>query len=466
MRVTFLGASRQVTGSCYLLEAGGLNLLIDRGMFQERKFLHRNWEPLPIDANKLDAVLLTHAHLDHCGLLPRLVRDGFKGTIYATEPTVELAQIVMDDSARIQLEDVKYKRKRHLKEKRKSKHPYEALYSPEDALATGALMRGTRYRTPIKLNEPVTVRFLEAGHILGSAMLMFDVVESGATRRIVFSGDVGQWEMPIVNDPAMIETADTVVMESTYGDKDHDRTDQIMDQLAEAINEAAATGGMIVMPTFAIERAQELLLYITQLIDAHRVPRMPVFLDSPMAINATEVFRRHCDFMDKRGQMLLCSDRLAEEWKHVHLTRTAEQSMAINQIQGPGMILAGSGMCTGGRVKHHLRQRISHARNTILFVGYQAQGTLGRQIVDGAERVRLFGVQQDVRARVRRIMGLSAHAGRNDLMRWLDGFMPQPRQVFLTHGEESVSLALAEQLQRERALKVQVPEYQQTATLG
>jgi len=466
MRLTFLGASRQVTGSCYQLEAGGLTLLIDRGMFQERKFQHRNWEPLPTDTAKIDAVLLTHAHLDHCGLLPRLVRNGFNGTIYATEPTVELAQIVMDDSARIQLEDVKYKRKRHRKQNRKSPHPYQPLYTPEDAAAAGKLLRGVNFNTTVRLNDRVRVKFVEAGHILGSAMLVIDAEENGATKRIVFSGDIGQWDMPIVGNPTLIDRADVVVMESTYGDKNHERADQIEDQLAEAVNDAVQAGGMIVTPTFAIERAQELLLHLTQLIDAKRIPRIPVFLDSPMAINATAVFRKHRDFMDAQTQRLLISDRLEDEWKLVKLTRTAEQSIAINDIKGPGIVLAGSGMCTGGRVKHHLRQRITHPRNTVMFVGYQAQGTLGRQILDGSPSVRMFGVQHEVRAKIKRIDGLSAHAGQSDLLKWLDGFNGSPRQVFLTHGEEDAAIGLGKLIREMKGLNVRVPEFQETAELS
>lgn len=465
MRLTFLGAARQVTGSCYQLEAGGLRLLIDRGLFQERRFQHRNWEPLPTNGDGIDAVLLTHAHLDHCGLLPRLVRDGFTGPVYATEPTVDLAKLVMEDSARIQAEDVKYKRKRHRREGRRSPHPYEPLYTPEDAQAAGGLMRDVTFSEPLALNDRVTVTFVEAGHILGSAILLIDIMEQGATRRLVFSGDLGQWDLPIVGDPTLVDRANAVVMESTYGDRDHDRSEQIIDQLAEAVGEAVAAGGMIVIPTFAIERAQELLLYLAQLIDAGRLPRMPVFLDSPMAINATAIFRQHRAYMDARTRALLLSGRLDDQWRHVRLCRTAEQSMAINDLK-TGIVLAGSGMCTGGRVKHHLRQRLSDRRNTVLFAGYQAEGTLGRQILDGAPEVRLFGVQQPVRVQVRRVMGLSAHAGRDDLLRWVDRFDPPPRHLFLTHGEQRGAAALASELAATRGLKVQVPAYQQQVSLG
>lgn len=460
MRLTFLGANRQVTGSSYLLEAGGLRLMIDRGLFQERKHQWRNWNPPQLDEDRIDALLLTHAHLDHCGRLPRLVRDGFSGPVYTTEPSVELAQLVMEDSARIQLEDVKYKRKRHKKQGRKSKHPYEPLYTPEDAQAAGRLFQGVRYNEPVELNGSVTVRFVEAGHILGSAMLLVDVQEDGRTRRIVFSGDIGQWDVPIVGDPTLLDAADVVVMESTYGDKDHDRPKDIADQLADAISHTADRGGWVLIPTFAIERAQELLLYIAQLLDEGRIPRLPTFLDSPMAVNATEIFRRHRDFMDDETRELLAGHRLAEEWKHIHLIRSTDDSKAINGRKGPGIILAGSGMCTGGRIKHHLAHHIGDPNSAVLFVGYQAHGTLGRQISDGNDQVRIFGVPRTVRAQVRRVYGLSAHAGRDDLLRWLKGFGQPPGKLFLTHGDEDAAFSLADRVRDELRWSVDVPEYQ------
>ncbi len=465
MRLTFRGANRQVTGSCYYLEAGGLRLLIDCGMFQERRFQHRNWEPFGFEPGKIDALLLTHAHLDHCGLIPRLVKHGFNAPIYTTEPSAELAQLVMEDSARIQVEDAKYKKKRHQKENRKSPHPYEALYEPEDAKAAGNLMRTLNYGEAVELGEGVRARWLDAGHILGSASIVIEVNRPAGSRRIVFSGDIGQDDRLIVADPTLIREGDAVIMESTYGDRDHPPRADMADHLARVISQTAERGGFVMIPTFAIERAQELLIHLAQLLDAKRIPRLPIFLDSPMAINASEVFRRHRDYMDRETRELLASGRLDEEWRQVHLTRTVQESMAINDHKGPGIIMAGSGMCTGGRIKHHFAQRIGDPANTILFVGYQAVGTLGRILVEGADRVRLFGVKRDVRARVEEVGGLSAHADRKALLHWADAIRDCGNKLFLTHGDEDAAMSLASEL-RERGCKdVQVPEFGQTVEL-
>lgn len=462
MQITFCGANRQVTGSSYHVRVAGLNLLVDRGLFQERQFQDRNWNEPPYDPRKLDAVLLTHAHLDHCGLLPRLVAQGFDGPIWCTEPTVELAPIVMLDSARLQQEDAEYKQKRHAREKRKGKFPYKPLYSVDDAARTAKMLRGVRYDQPIKLNDQVTVRFFDAGHILGSAMLRFEITEGGRTRRVVFSGDLGQNDVPIVEDPTLLHEADTVIMESTYGDRDHDRRVEIETQLAEVINLAVERRGLVLIPTFAIERAQELLLHIARLRSTNTIPRVPLFLDSPMAINVTEVFRKHRNFMDEPTQRMLESGELDAAWRDMQMVRTAEQSKQLNDRRGPGIILAGSGMCTGGRIKHHLANHIGRTENTVLFVGYQAIGTLGRQILDRNPSVRIFGVPRDVGAMVRRIDGLSAHAGRSDLLHWIKQFrQPLPR-VYLTHGDEDAALSLAELIEKELKFTVTVPRYKET----
>jgi len=465
MRLTFRGANRQVTGSCYLLEAGGLNLLIDCGMFQERRFLHRNWEPFSFDPGEIDAVLLTHAHLDHCGLIPRLVKHGFTGPIYATEPSAELAQLVMEDSARLQLEDVKYKKKRHKKENRKSPHPYEPLYEPADAQLAGKLMRTVNYREQVTFGDGVSARWLDAGHILGSASVVVEVRTDSGSRRVVFSGDIGQKDRLIVADPTLIHEGDAAVMESTYGDRDHPPRDDMAAHLARVIHDTAERGGYVMIPTFAIERAQELLLHLAKLFDAGRIPRLPVFLDSPMAINATEIFRRHRDFMDDETRELLESGRLDEQWRQVHLTRTVEQSMAINDHKGPGIIMAGSGMCTGGRIKHHFAQRIGDPAHTILFVGYQSVGTLGRILVDGADRVRLFGVKRNVRAAVEKIDGLSAHADRKALLAWAHAIRDCGNRLFLTHGDEDAATNLAKELREQGCPDVDIPEFGEAVEL-
>ncbi len=465
MRIEFLGAARQVTGSCYRVEAGGRNLLVDCGLYQERAFQSRNWDPTPTDVSKLDAVLLTHAHLDHCGLLPKLVREGFHGPIYTTSPSVDLAKLVIEDSARIQQEDVATKRRRHRREGRKGPHPYVPLYTVEDAAAAASRLRAVRYGEPIDLGGGVVARLRDAGHILGSASVEIAERSNGRTRRLVFSGDLGQPEVPIVCDPAEIGAADVVVVESTYGDRDHQRLAEIEDQLEAAILETVQAGGNVVIPTFAIDRAQQLMLHLAELLHAKRVPEVMAFLDSPMAVNATEIYRRHVDFMDDETREALTTGHLVGAFGWLERVRSATESKAINRIKGSCLIMAGSGMCTGGRIKHHLVWNIARPESTILFAGYQAEGTLGRQIVDGAPEVRILGKTYPVRARIRQIQGLSAHAGRADLLAWLETCAAPPRRVVVTHGEESAALALAERIRAELGCEVSVPAYRERLAL-
>ena len=465
MKLRFLGAARQVTGSCYAVEAAGRTVLVDCGLYQERAFQQRNWEPRPVAAPSLHSVVLTHAHLDHCGLLPRLVAEGFRGPIYCTAPTAELAKLILEDSARIQQEDVAYKKRRHEREGRVSPHPYEPLTTVQDVARTVRLFHRVPYGKRLELGPGLSLRLLDAGHILGSAIVEFALVRDGREQRLVFTGDLGQPEVPIVNDPAQPERADWVVSESTYGDRDHQRESEIEDQLAEVINDTVARGGKVVVPTFAIERAQELILHLAALVEHERIPRLRGFLDSPMAIDATEIFRRHVDFMDPETREWLRSGKLASLRDWFQFCRSSAESKEINRVAEPCIILAGSGMCTGGRVKHHLAQNIERPESTVLFVGYQAAGTLGRQILDGAPEVRILGRQQPVRAQVRQVQGLSAHAGRDDLLRWLGGFQEPPSRVFVTHGEESASLALAETLRSDLGLEATVPSFLDEALL-
>jgi metallo-beta-lactamase family protein len=466
MRLRFLGANRQVTGSCHFVEAGGLRLLVDCGLFQERPLLERNWEPKPIDPAGVDALLLTHAHVDHAGLLPRLVGDGFRGPIWTTTPTVELAALVMRDSGRIQEEDAAHKAKRHRRQGRAGRHPEVPLYGVEEAERVVPRLRGVGYGEPVPLNERVTFRFLPAGHILGASILQLDVRDGGGDiRRIVFSGDLGQWDVPIVPDPTLVESADWIVMESTYGDRDHDRRESIEDALAEVVLDTVRRGGNLVIPTFAIERTQELLLHLGALVHAKRIPRLRIYVDSPLAADATEIYQRHPSFMDEPTRRTLESRPFASARNLVELVRTAEASKALNSIRGTCIVMAGSGMCTGGRIKHHLRHNVGRAESTILFVGFQAPGTLGRTILDGAPDVRILGDVLPVRADVRQIAALSGHADRAQLLRWLGGFTSKPRRLFLTHGEESAALSLADHVRSALGWDVEVPRYLDEAGL-
>jgi metallo-beta-lactamase family protein len=454
-----------VTGSRYYLDAGGAKILIDCGMFQERHFRDRNWEPSPIAPKKIDAVVLTHAHLDHCGLVPRLVNEGFRGPIYTTPASAELVEIILRDSAEIQMEDAAYKKRRHQKEGRKGKHPEVPLYTTADVEEALPLVQNVSYERTQKINGDVWVTFHDAGHILGSAIVEVAVSQGDRLRHLLFSGDLGQWDRPIVRDPTVFQEADYVVMESTYGDRDHDSHESIEPQLERAINETVRGGGNVVIPTFAMERAQELMFYISRLVHADRIPDVPVFLDSPMAIDVTDVFRRHRECFDDQMQALIASGESALKFPGLKMIRSTQESKAINKLKEPAIIMATSGMCTAGRIKHHLRQNIRRPESTILFVGYQVRGTLGRQILEGNPMVRIHGRQWPVRARVEQIHGFSGHADRGALLRWLSALQEPPRRLFLTHGEEEGALSLADRVRNDMHWEVDVPEYKQQVEL-
>ncbi|MFH1267029.1 MAG: MBL fold metallo-hydrolase [Planctomycetota bacterium] len=466
MKLQFLGATRQVTGSRYCLEAGGATVLVDCGMFQEREYRDRNWEPSPVPAGRIDAVVLTHAHLDHCGLVPKLVQEGFRGPVLATSASADLVEVILRDSAEIQMEDAAYKRRRHQKEGRKGKHPEVPLYTAKDVEQALPLVKTVPYERAEKINGNVWVTFHDAGHILGSAVVEITVCQGERLQRVVFSGDLGQWDRPILRDPTLLGEADFVVMESTYGDRDHDNPESIQSQLERVINETIRGGGNVVIPTFAVERAQEVMFYLSRLVRGNRIPDVPVFLDSPMAVDVTEIFRRHRECFDEETWQMISSGEPPLRFPGLSMVRSVEQSKAINKLRSPAIIMAGSGMCTGGRIKHHLRQNITRPESTLLFVGYQVRGTLGRQILEGNPEVRIHGRTLPVRARVEQIHGFSGHADRNALLRWLAGFKPPPRRLFLTHGEEEATLSLADRVRDELGLAADVPEYQQEVELG
>jgi metallo-beta-lactamase family protein len=465
MKLHFLGANRQVTGSKYCLEVGTQRILIDAGMFQERPFEHRNWEPCPIAPQQINAMLLTHAHLDHCGLIPRLVNQGLSCAIHCTSPTAPLTEVILRDSAHIQEEDLAYKQKRHQREGRRSKYPEVPLYNEADVEATLPMLQPTDYRHTIDVAPGISATFHDAGHILGSAMIEVVARENGTTRTVLFSGDIGQWNKPIIRDPSLFERADYVVMESTYGDRDHETAGDVETQLAAVINETAQRGGKLVIPTFAVERAQELMYYLSRLTQARRIPSLPIYLDSPMAVDVTAIYERFRNFFDEETWQLVEAKHSPMNFPGLQLVRTSEASKAINNVPGPAIIMASSGMCTAGRIKHHLRNNIEKVEATVLFVGHQARGTLGRQILDGARTVRIFGQTFRVQARIAQIYGFSGHADRSQLQRWLTHLKAPPRGVFLTHGEEEVALEFARYIERDLHWRVRVPQYNEAADL-
>ena len=459
MRLRFLGAAQNVTGSRHLVEVNGCRVLIDCGLYQERQFLKRNWEPFAVVPESINAVLLTHAHLDHCGLLPKLVREGFKGRIYCTQATAEIARVILLDSAKIQEEDAEHKRKRHEKEGRKGAFPEVPLYTIKDAEACFPLFEPVKYGQSLKLNDGVEFVFCDAGHVLGSSMIRVDAGNNGDKRTVLFTGDVGRPGRPILPDPSIPQEVDYLVIESTYGDRVHCDSGDIKKQIAEVINSTQTRGGNIVVPSFALERSQEILFYINELLLEDAIPHLMVFLDSPMAARITEIFRNHRELFDDEARQLVINNRSPFELPGLKVTSTSEESKAINHIKGTVMIIAGSGMCTGGRIKHHLVNNISRKESTIMFVGYQAAGTLGRQIVDGAKQVRIFGQKYRVKAKVSQINGLSAHADKNEMLDWMLKFKRPPKRIFLVHGEPQSEQAFSDFIKDKTGWQVAVPAY-------
>ncbi len=465
MKLTFLGASRQVTGSRYFVEAAGARIMVDCGLFQEREFQSRNWDVSPIAPVSVDALLLTHAHVDHVGLAPRFVEQGFRGPLYATPATIDLARIVLHDAAKIQVEDAAYKRARHRRENRRGPFAEIPLYTPADVRRLEPRMRPVKYGQPLELAPGVRAIYHDAGHILGSAMIELIVREDDRERRLLFSGDIGQCDKPIIRDPSVLRQADFIVMESTYGDRNHENNGDIETQFAHILQKTFDAGGQVIIPTFAIERSQELMFYLGRLLAAKRIPAVPVYLDSPMAIDALEVFRRHRECFDEQAWNLINAGQSLFKFPELRLARSVEESKAINRVETPCVIMATSGMCTGGRIKHHLRRHLGTPECTILFVGFQAHGTLGRQILDGQPEVRIHGRKYPVRANIERIYGFSAHADRAGLLHWLGQFQTPPEHLFLTHGEEHVALQFAETVRGQFSWQVTVPEYLQQVEL-
>ena len=442
MRIAFHGAAGGVTGSCHRVVCGGRQVLVDCGLFQGGSELEANRRPFGFDPAEIDAVLLTHAHLDHCGRLPLLVAEGFRGTVHATDATRDLARLVLLDAAHIHEEDARRRARRAARRGEREVPP--PLYRMIDAFdAMDRFAPGVRYGEAVEVVPGIRAIWFDAGHILGAGSILLELEEDGRRRRVVFSGDIGSPGRPIVRDPQPVPPADLVVMESTYGDRNHRSLASSVEELLEAIRATFARGGNVIVPTFALERAQELLFHLRVAVERGELPAaMPVFLDSPMAISATEIYRRHPECFDAQTAALFEGGRDPFALPGLQATREVAESMAINRIAGGAVILAGSGMCTGGRVLHHLRQHLWREASSIVFVGFAARGTLAREIVDGAASVQLFGENIPVRAHVYTIGGFSAHAGRDELLAWRRS-IEGARTTVLVHGEESAMARLA-----------------------
>jgi len=465
MKLTFLGAAQNVTGSRFLVESEKSKILIDCGLFQERELRSRNWEKFPVNPAQITSVLLTHAHIDHCGYLPKLVKEGFRGKIYCTSPTADITQISLLDSANLQEADASYKRLRHKKEGRKGPYPEAPLYTQEDAKNIFPYFRKIQYKQSFKAAKNIHAAFYTAGHILGAAMIELEVEENGVSKKIVFSGDIGRWHRPILNDPHIFKTADYVIMEATYGDRLHEEEKACLEKFQEIIHETYRRGGNIVIPTFAIERTQEILYDLNQLLKEDKIPHLLTFVDSPMAKKVTEIFEQYPDYLDQEARETLKRYNELFNFPLLKFTSTMNESKAINHIKGTAIIMAGSGMCTGGRVKHHLASNISRPQSTILFVGYQATGTLGRTILERPREVRIFGQTYPVRANIERINGFSAHADKGELLKWVKGIKKKPKEIFIVHSEKEVALDFASLVSQTVDTKVTAPEYKHSVEI-
>ncbi len=460
MKLQFWGAAQTVTGSMHLLEVGGRKILLDCGMYQGRRkeAFERN-RKLPFDAADIDAVILSHAHIDHSGNLPSLVKAGFRGCVYSTSATRDLCAYMLVDSAHIQENDVRFVNKRRRKQ---GKNPFEPLYTKEDAVATLGRFHTVGYDRPFDPVPGVRAYFRDAGHILGSAIVVLDLEEKGHKKRLVFSGDVGRRGLPILRDPQTAEGADFVIMEGTYGDRLHETSGNAKELLRETIAEIVAGNGKLLIPAFAVGRTQEIVYRLNQLWEADKLPRVDVFVDSPLAVNATEVFRLHPECYDSQyaAELLTDADHDPLAFSGLRYLRRAEESMKLNDREGPAVIIAASGMCEGGRILHHLRHHATESGSVVLFVSFQAEHTLGRKILQGRNPVSIYGDEYEIRASVRRAEGYSAHADRDGLLRWASRIQESGdvKQIFLVHGEEENLSALAEALRARGAADVRIPE--------
>ncbi len=454
--IRFLGGVREVTGSCILLQSGRSRFLVDCGMFQGGSESDRkNVRPFAVPPSSIDFVLSTHAHIDHSGLLPKIVHDGFRGRIHATPATADLLRVMLPDSGHIQEREAEWQTRRALRAGNRDGQP---LYTEADALAVLPRLEPVPYGKTFEPAPGIRVRFLDAGHILGSAIVCVSLRDGGKERELVFTGDLGHRGLPIVRDPAPVERADVVVMESTYGNRVHKGMEQTIEEFLHAVTDTLGRkGGNVIIPAFAVGRAQDILYLLADLTRQGRISGVTLYIDSPLAAQATQITLRHPECFDE-------NTRRALEWREANpdlfrvvVTASAEESMALNSIRGGAIILAGSGMCEAGRIKHHLKHNLWRKESSIVIVGFQAAGTLGRRIVDGAKWVRVLGEDIAVAADVYTIGGLSAHADRNDLLAWAGEFREPPGQAFVAHGEEPVSLGFAQELRSRLKWNAEVP---------
>lgn len=459
MDIQFYGAAKMVTGSNYLIKTEEYNILVDCGMFQGNKETEKlNYEDFPYDPSEIDFLFLTHAHIDHSGRIPKLVKEGFRGRIVTTNPTYDLCKIMLKDSAKIQESDVEWENR---KRERSGKTLIKPLYTMIDAENSMKYFEPYFIDQRININEKIQIRFKDAGHILGSSILEIWITENNETIKLVFSGDLGMPGRPIINNPEYIEDADYLIIESTYGDTVHESYDESSNKLIDIINDTALRGGTVIIPSFAVGRTQELIYklnkYYEKNPDIEEYMKIPIYVDSPMAVEATEVFKRNSSSFNEEARALILKGDNPFEFSNLRYIRSQEESRALNKFVFPKVIISASGMATAGRVRHHLKHNLWDPKNSLVFVGYQAQGTLGRILLDGIKKVKILGEEIDVKAKIYDIKGFSGHADKNILLDWIDKFKYKPKKIFIVHGEIEASTALAEEIHMKYRIKTTIP---------
>ena len=467
MKITFLGATKTVTGSNFLVEGAGKKFLIDCGMYQGQSVEElENSAPFLFNVNEIDFMLLTHAHIDHSGRIPKLYNEGYHNPIIATKATCDLCEIMLPDSGHIQEVEIEWKNR---KRKREGKPPMPPLYTAQDAINSLEIFQRVKYDEIIDVADNIQVRFNDAGHMLGSSIIEIWVTENGKTEKIVFTGDLGNNDIPLLGSPTMIEDADYLVMESTYGNRLHIRNDEKANLFLNIVSETLEKDGTVVIPSFAVGRTQEILYELDKIKQNgaseefykkyEELMKVPVYVDSPLAISATEVFKKNMDLFEEEVQEQIKRGENPLDFPGLRFTRTAEESKALNESNEPSIIISASGMCEVGRIKHHLKHNLWNPNSTILFVGYQAPGTLGRTIVDGAKKVKIFGEEIAVNARVEYIEGYSGHADQEWLMNFIYSFFTKPKHIFLVHGEPEGQIVLKQKILEKTHIPVTIPEF-------
>ncbi|MFW5488381.1 MAG: MBL fold metallo-hydrolase RNA specificity domain-containing protein [Desulfovibrio sp.] len=464
MKIKFLGAARTVTGSCYIVETDHCRFAVDCGMHQGNAAIEkRNRERALYGPEQLDFILVTHAHIDHSGLLPLMAKAGFRGNIHLTPPTKDLLEIMLLDSAHIQEMETEWENR---KRQRHGKPSVEPLYDQADVQDTLPLFKPVQYDSPFQPAQGITVTYKDAGHILGSAFIVLEIEEDGKHYRLVFSGDLGRPNQLLVNNPEIVENADYLLMESTYGDRDHKHEGTSRDELAEAIQYSYSRKQKVIIPAFAVERSQEIIYSLSMLAREGKLPAdMPVYLDSPLAIRATKIFLQHPEYLDKNTRKAIEEGNNPLELPNLVFTESVQESQNINETSGPAVVISASGMCNAGRIKHHLRHNLWKHGASVVFTGFQAMGTPGRKIVDGAKKIRILGEEIAVQAKIFTIGGFSAHAGQSQIMSWLSHFTNKDMKVFLVHGESRAQKALAELIRERFKLSVHIPDYLEECVL-